>query len=297
MIARMRPANVIQIVTPKGVNLNGLWFGPVKPKRVVVLVHGLMSSAFSMRRVLALVDTQTAVVTFNNRGHGLVNYITKNIAGTKNQKWVLAGCAHEVFTECVDDIEGALSFVRGQGVKNIWLAGHSTGCQKSIYFASRGNTRNLMGIILLSPISDYASYLHIDDKKGKYKKALAAAKALVKAGKPHEMLPASLSGEFACDAQRFISLYTPDSPEEIFCYVDPNKKPKTLQKVKVPILTILSGKDEYTDRPAHAMKEWFDTQIKSPHRTIVVAGANHSFTDNEEELREAIAGFMKGRYN
>ncbi len=292
----MREANVIHIVTPKGVNLNGLWFGPKKPERVVVLVHGLMSSAFSMRRVLELVDKTTAVLTFNNRGHGLMNYVTKNRPNSKKQKWILGGSAHEVFTDCVDDIDGALSYVRAQGVKVIYLAGHSTGCQKSIYFASRGNIRNLSGIVLLAPISDYASYLAIDDKGGKYKKALAAARKLVKAGMPHEMLPAELSGEFTCDAQRFISLYTPNSAEEIFCYASPKKVPKTLKKVKVPILTVLAEKDEYADRSAKSMADWFTAHTYSGE-VAIIAGSDHSFTEQEKPLRDVIVRFMKERYN
>lgn len=292
----MRPAHVVTFETPTGVNLNGLWFGPAKPERVVVLVHGLLSSAFSMRRVLALVDKKTAVFTFNNRGYGLANYITKNVKGSTKKKWVLAGCAHEVFTECVDDIDGALNFVRSRRVKHIFLAGHSTGCQKSIYFASKGNTKNLKGIILLAPISDYASYLSIDDKSGAHKKGLVAARALVKAGKPHEMMPAKLSGEFRCDAQRFISLYTPDSPEEVFCYVTENQEPKTFQKVRVPVLTILAERDEYSDRPARALADWFMEHTYTGE-TVIIPGADHSFTGEEQPLRQAMVRFMKERYN
>ncbi len=292
----MRAANVIHIVTPTGVNLNGLWFGPKKPERVVVLVHGLMSSAFSMRRVLELVDKKTAVLTFNNRGFGLMNYITKNIRNSKKQKWILAGCAHEVFTDCVDDIEGALDFVRAQGVRKIFLAGHSTGCQKSIYFASRGNTKHLKGIILLAPISDYASYRALDDKNGAHKKALAVARQLVKSGKPHAMIPDELAGEFKCDAQRFISLYTPDSPEEVFSYASPKVLPKSLRAVKLPILVVLAEKDEYSDRPAVAMADWFTKHIYTGE-AVIVKGSDHSFTEQERPLKRAMVSFMKEGYN
>jgi alpha-beta hydrolase superfamily lysophospholipase len=292
----MRACNVVHIETPKGVNLNGLWFGPKKPQKVIVLVHGLISSAFSMRRVLALVDAKTAVLTFNNRGHGLMNYVTINVPNSTKGKWILAGSAHEVFTECVDDIDGALNFVRAQGVKEIFLAGHSTGCQKSIYFATKGNTKNLKGIILLAPISDYASYMALDDKNGKYKKALAMAQKLVKAGTPHEMISAHLAGEFKCDAQRFISLYTPDSPEEIFCYVSPNKKPTTLSKVRVPILAVLAERDEYSDRPAAEMAVWFTAHLYSGE-AVVISGADHSFSEQEQSLKKVMVRFMKERYN
>ena len=148
----MTPAHVVQFETPKGVLLHGLWFGPKKPKRAVVLVHGLTSSAFSVARVLGRVDKYTAVLSFNNRGYGVVNQV-KKVKGVKTE-FILAGSAHELFTDCVDDIEGALRFVRAQKVRQLYLVAHSTGCQKSVYFASRGNTKNLKGIMLLAPISD-----------------------------------------------------------------------------------------------------------------------------------------------
>ncbi len=292
----MRPAHVVHIETPTGVHLNGLWFGPSRPEQAVVLVHGLMSSAFSMRRALELVDKKTAVLTFNNRGHGLMNFVTKNIKKSKKQKWILAGCAHEVFRDCVDDIDGALNFVRGQGVKEIFLAGHSTGCQKSIYFASKGNIQNVKGIMILAPISDYASYMHLDNKNRSYKKALATARALVKAGKPHAMIPDNLSGEFKCDAQRFISLYTPDSPEEIFCYATPKLLPKTLIKVQLPVLAVLAENDEYSDRSAEDLAAWF-TKFIYTGEVSIIPESDHGFTDKEQPLKRVMAAFMKKRYN
>ena len=70
----MTPAFVVEIVTPKKFVLKGLWFKPKKPKQAIVFVHGLGGSAFSMLPTVSkLVDAQTAVLTFNNRGHDVVS--------------------------------------------------------------------------------------------------------------------------------------------------------------------------------------------------------------------------------
>src|SRR3989344_8160069 len=191
----MTPAFVVEIITPKKFVLNGLWFGPKKPKRAIIFVHGLTASAFSMRHIVnELVDEKTAVITFNNRGFEKVTEI-KRIRG-KKREWVRAGATYEVFTECADDIQGAISFVRRAGVKNIYLAGHSTGCQKAVYWASkyRGG-RAATGIVLLGPLSDYAIAL-AQNKKGKLKKAVAHARRLVRSGKPHELMPKELGSWF-----------------------------------------------------------------------------------------------------
>src|ERR1700722_3607606 len=153
----MTPAYVVQITTPKKYVLNGLWFGPKKPKRVVIWVHGLGSSMFSkLNLIRAIVDPHTAVLAFNNRGFERVAQIRRT-ADSKSKR-LLAGAAHERFVDCVDDIQGAVNFVRKRKVKSIYLAGHSTGCQKSIYWASKKG-KNVKGIILLAPVSDYAGAL------------------------------------------------------------------------------------------------------------------------------------------
>src|SRR5690349_7736657 len=98
----MRPVHVIHIETPKKFLLDGLWFGNPKAAKVIILIHGLTSSAFSMRSVVdALVDKDTSVITFNNRGFKSVVDIKQQLSKTKT-KWHTAGSAHEEFTDCVD---------------------------------------------------------------------------------------------------------------------------------------------------------------------------------------------------
>src|SRR5262249_24525325 len=144
----------IEIVTPKKFVLNGLWFGPKKPKQAIVWIHGLASSAFSRLDIIEkIVDSRTAVMTFNNRGYANVARIGK----TNSKKGLTAGAAYERFEDCVDDIQGAINFARKQGAKKIFLAGHSTGCQKAIYWAYKSNLKKgVGGIILFAPVSDYA---------------------------------------------------------------------------------------------------------------------------------------------
>lgn len=118
----MRPCRVVEIETPKRYRLNGLWFGPVKPRTVIVWVHGLHSSAFSRAALIdALTDDETAVLAFNNRGHDSVTQIVRRIKS--KEKKMPAGAAHELFTDCVDDIDGAIAFAEQSGA--LKLAGRA----------------------------------------------------------------------------------------------------------------------------------------------------------------------------
>lgn len=289
------PCEVIEIITPKKFILNGLWFGPEKPKRAIIFVHGLTSSVLSNKQFISsLADRQTAALAFNNRGHDIISKAKKiDKRKKKGYRSIIAGAAHEIFTDCVDDIQGAVKFIRNRKVlKEIFLMGHSTGCQKSIYYlAQKGKQKNIKGVILLAPLSDYSTILKETDKNV-LKKAQDHAKRLVKLGKSSNLLPEEIWPE-TIDAQRFLSLYTPDSPEEIFTYCQKDKKPTTFQKIKIPVLAIFAEKDEYRDRPTKKIVEWFSKISKSrSFKASIIKNAPHSFYKYEKEVVKEIKNWL-----
>ncbi len=287
-MAKLTPCFLFDILTPKKFVLQGLWFGPEKPQRIIIFVHGLGSSALHTALARSFADKDTAVITFNNRGHDTVSKLYKFDSKRNKHRSLPAGKAHEVFTECVDDIEGAVEFARNNGVHSIYLAGHSTGCQKSMYYASRKNNQSkIAGIILLAPLSDYAIAL-FNDTDGVLAKATDVAHALVQKGRKHELLPASASVG-VIDAQRFLSLNTANSAEEIFSYVQPKKNPRVFKSIKIPVLTVLGGADEYSDRPAQDISSWFTLHTQSSHFMIkIISGASHGFTGKERAVSSVI---------
>lgn len=280
----MRAAHIAEIVTPKKYLLNGLWLGINKPHTVYIWVHGLGSSAFSKLDIASLLAQRgAAVLMFNNRGHDKLSMASYKSGLHAKRK--LAGGGAEVFEECVDDIEGALALAKSSGAKNIYLVGHSTGCQKSVYWASKRGS-GVKGIILLAPISDYSATVK---KYGKAKVARVAAyaRSLTKKGKGGELIPLSIWPEEVDTAQRFLSLYTPDSVEEIFTYSH-SKDPRTLKKVRIPMLVLLAEHDEFGDRPAKEIAAWFRQQLDAKHRVEVVANADHGFRAAESRVASAI---------
>lgn len=288
----MVPAHVVEIITPKKYVLNGLWFGPAKPTRAVVFVHGLTGSAFSMRHVVsALSGGSTAVLAFNNKGFGKVNTVKRKAKGKRRASTM--GSAHEVFTDCTDDIEGAVRFARRQGSREVYIAGHSTGCQKAVYWAAKGGGRGVRGIVLLAPVSDRAAALK-RDKKGHLSRALAHARKLVRAGKKHELMPRKFLTSWSLDdAQRFLSLYGADSPESIFCYEQPDAQPRTLRAVSLPMLAVWAQRDEYADRSASAIREWFLRHMNDKSSFLCIPDAEHGFKGAERSVAKAIRRFMK----
>lgn len=266
----------IQIKTPAKFLLNGLFFGSDKSKKVYIFVHGLGGSIFSqLDLVESLADSNCAALTFNNKGNGVITKFKKlDPKSKKGYQTHLFGSIKENFVDCVDDIAGAIKYCTDLGIKNIVLVGHSTGCQKIVYYLSHKKNSFVEGAVLLAPISDYSSTVATIDKK-LYKKDLALANKLIKQGKGGELFKTSI-WPFVISATRFVSLYTPDSAEEIFTYAT-DRKPKFLQKINAPLLVVLAGCDEYNDRPVEALSSWFSSNTKNKDQVKVVEGSSHSF--------------------
>ncbi|HTR18801.1 MAG TPA: alpha/beta fold hydrolase [Candidatus Paceibacterota bacterium] len=288
----MTPAYVVQITTPKHYILNGLWFGPKKPKRAIIFIHGLTASAFSMSRLIKeLVGPETAVITFNNRGFEQVGEVKRKRRG--ETQWIRSGAGHEVFTESADDVQGAINLVKRAKVKEIYLAGHSTGAQKAYYWAYKNRReKGVKGIFLLGPLSDYACAVE-EDRNGRLKRSVAYARKLVRSGKPHGLMPKELGPWFVCDAQRFLSLYTPNSVEEIFTYIQPNKISRIVRSVTTPTAVFLAGAEEHTKRPAREIAAWFQKHLKPEDEVVIIPRVGHSFRGGEKKIAKVVRGFMK----
>lgn len=283
----MRPCHQVEINTPQGIRLNGIWYGSNIPKRVIIMVHGLSGSVFSKGALVEQLAQQgTGVLVFNNRGHDRVASIA-----TKTGKEKLAGAAHEVFEECVDDIDGAIAFAKQFHVP-IYLVGSSTGCQKIVYWSKVRKARGVEGAILLAPISDYTSARTIAGDRA-YEKNIKLAKSLIKKGRPHELITTDTSNwEMIVDAQRFVSLYSGEGNEEIFPYWDPQRVPKTVRAVKIPLFVLLAEKDEYADRSAERIAEWFEKNLYTGE-VAIVPNVTHNFKGAEKNVSSLIRRFMK----
>lgn len=282
---------VIKLTTPRDKYiLDSILYGQVGSIRGYIFIHGLESSAFSGHNVLApLADNDTQVLYFNNRGHDTLTGI-KQVADTKKgYTWAAGGAAREVFTDCTDDIAGAVNVLKERGATEIVLVGHSTGCQKAVYALSQPDVdMAVKGAVLICPMSDYAA-MKQEVAPEDYAKAQAAAQKLVDDGKPMALLDEDAWPEIV-SAQRWLSLYSGEGPEETFPYAFEGRRPDALKAVKVPILVLIAGADEYLDRPVAELVNWFERALENRQSQVeVVEGSLHNLKGSEAEISKLIS--------
>jgi alpha-beta hydrolase superfamily lysophospholipase len=266
--------------------LNGfLMKSKPKNKTLIIHIHGMGGNFYWNTFIQPIANTLKGskydLFTINTRGNG---YITKFYQG-KNKKYI--GVAHEKIEESIFDVQGAINFAKKLGYTEFVLSGHSTGCQKMIYYQSKKQNKNVKAVILLAPGDDYS----IDKKeKGKnFTKAVNFAKKQVQKGKGDEILPAWIS---KYSAKRYLSFA--DSTNTESQLLNYNGDLKHFSKIKAPVLAVFGNNDEYLETTAQAAFEKLREKTNSEFlETIIIKNTNHGFKKKESELAKTILEFLQ----
>jgi acetyl esterase/lipase len=278
--------SLVRLRTRDGVWLDGVVTEPKRrPRTALVLVHGLgsvFSSAPTLTRELSTRLNAAAIgyFKFNTRGHDVV------ARGGRQ----LAGAAYERFVDCVEDIRTVLAFVRQCGYRRVVLAGHSTGANKVLYYASRPRDRRVVGIILLGPVSDVAAEAKRLGRR-ELRRRVATAEGIARRD-PLGLVPRAWG---YWSARRYISLHRPGEIEDVFPYYRPGARWMALRAVRLPIAAIVGSRDEFLDRPAGEVIAAFQRNaVRARAFTgAVMPGALHNFQRRERELADMIVRWIR----
>lgn len=146
---------LVNFTNRKKLELIGLLFQPqdVLSDTIVIHIHGNYGNFYNNKFLWYMSKTYTqnnvSFLTFNLSAHdglsegyrvGELDYIGGGVAD---------------YSESICDIEAAINYVRSLGYSNIFLQGHSLGCDKILEYIIEHQADDL-GIILLSPVDSYA---------------------------------------------------------------------------------------------------------------------------------------------
>lgn len=278
----------VRFLASDGFRLSGLLFGKGKTaKTCMIYLHGMggsmingISLAFAKNA-----GSECAFFSFSNRGHDLVSSLWRFSGGKR--KRLIAGLAFEKFEDSMQDIGGAMDALQKLGFRRFILCGHSTGCQKAIYYQYKKSDKRVVGIALLAPADDYN--LNKKDYGRNYSAMLSKCKEMIRKGKGNEVVDRKLG----FSAQRLDSILDQRRAEaRIFDY---NGKLSEFASVKTPILAVFGSEEEHKLMPVKRYLEILDVRSSSIRfRSCEMPGADHSFFSREEELAAYVNKWAAG---
>jgi pimeloyl-ACP methyl ester carboxylesterase len=280
------PVQLARVRTRDGVWLDGLVVAPRRRRSTaLVWVHGLGSVFSSGQPLVAelaacLPAAGIGYVKFNTRGHDFV------ARGGRR----LAGAAFERFTDCVEDLRAVIGYAARLGYRRIVLAGHSTGANKSLYYAGTRRDRRVRALALLGPVSDIAG----EAKRvggATLGRRVVAAERLARRD-PLALVPRAWG---FWSARRYVSLYKPGQAEDVFPYHRPGARWRALRAVRVPVAVVIGARDRYLDRSPPALIEVFRTEARRARSfaSFIVPGANHGFDGRERALARWLVRWIR----
>lgn len=240
--------------------LDGFWLpGRKTNMRLLIFVHGMGGNFYrSNFRKQLLLDAARAkfdVLMFNNRG------AEKDVAT-------------EIFRDCLEDLDAALSFAKRKGYRQVVLMGTSTGCQKITFHQALRADPLVKALVLTAIGDDYA--ITRRDLGRSHAHWVAKAKRLVAAGKGETILPRCLN----FSAQRFLSIADPKNAEaQLFDFAGAMK---LYRRVKIPVLVLLPEREQYACMPVPDMAAILLEKSRSAKFDCrIVPLADHSFKNAE----------------
>ncbi len=280
-----------------GVLLYGLLAMPEhsRKKTAVLHVHGLGGSFYGSSAVEELAQGfESKVIAFfsiQTRGSNAIEKFDRMKHG-KRADFFFAGSALERFEDCVYDIEGAMRFLASKGYRSIVLEGHSTGCQKILYYHSKSRSRRVKALVLLSPGDDYNSWKVSLGKR--FDTAVSEAKRTAKMDRDAMMPSRYIPPWMKMSVSRFLSTTDPRRPESrILDYAA--DRMGYIAGIRVPALAVIGDEDMYMDAAGLPARKAAETLRRNSNRieAVVIRGADHSFHGKRRKLVNTVVKWVQ----
>ncbi len=263
-----------------------------KATKAILHIHGLGGSFYGSNSIPEISSEAKkkgiAFMSVLTRG----SYIVESFEYKSKSKELLAGSALERFEDSAYDIDGAIGLLHSMGFKKIFLEGHSTGCQKILYYMNSKKAKNskyVAAISLMGPIDDYSYDLHVMGKGGFSKLARIARKAKGK------KLLISTQGTGHIDKfigpERFLSTADLANPEAKALYY--GGKLDYVSGIKKPMLVAFGDNDELMKKLSARKATEVLSRAYSGERfeSVILKSTGHTFRGRRKELAKALIKF------
>ena len=283
---------LVRLNSADGLEMPGILFTPDAPTDKIMLhVHGINGNFYENRFIdhiaKAYADRGFAFLPFDNRGKG---YGSDRFNGND---CVYTGAMFERFKDSLLDLDGAVSWAKEQGYKEIILHGHSYGCNKVLYYYAKRRDPAIKCIMILSPC-DVPGFLKLMAPADKYEKACSEAERLMAEGQPDTLI------EFPCifnsgkvSAGTFTADFTYDGENDFLRYREGAETDnELLNSIDIPVFACFGTLDNLVvSQPQETVEGYLKHNIKNLELKVI-DGANHGFQLRYAELAAAAGAYL-----
>jgi pimeloyl-ACP methyl ester carboxylesterase len=302
---------LVSLLATDTVKLPGLLYTPQNPvTRAAIWLHGMGDSGIFYKPPLinalgqALTDQGIALLAFNNRGaHNSKQLKFADEALPEADRSYPGGSHFELIADCVQDIDGAVAFLRERNFTEFYLLGHSTGANKICAYHVRASANPFTKYVLAGPGDDVGLFFKELGAK-KFWQALHHAAHLVTTGKQLQTMP-KYTGMYPFSAQSAWDILNPDGAYNTFPYYEQTTerlgtKPlfEEYRSIDRPTLVIFGDQDEYTESAGGAsqaldifLKHTPNDRIKQ-HDFQLTPNGDHSFHDVEPAFATQVSRWL-----
>ncbi len=291
--------------------LPGLLYTPDKPtKKATIWLHGMGDNAvfYKPKLINALAKAHTtngiAFLAFNNRGAHTNKYLKiANESLPEEDRNYQGGTHYELIADAPKDIDGAVAYLKEQGIDELFLAGHSTGANKICVYDTATKNNPFKKYVLAGPGDDTGLFLKALGIK-QYWKTLQHAAKLISNRQPNNIMP-KYSGMYPFSAQSAWDILNPDGDYNTFPYYEYTNQRlgkkslfKEYSEISVPTLVIIGEKDEYMGTAGSAtvalniFLHHTSAKMMKIHDFELVRDADHSFHNHETEFSKQLVDWL-----
>lgn len=298
---KMKTEMFVQITTADGLTLPGLLYEAKDSKKVAIYLHGNGSSSvfysddLREEQAKSLNNKGISYLLFNNRGAHLIKKLDVKKGNKEERKRF--GMAYEKIKECVEDIDGAISFLEKQGYNEFYLIGESTGANKICVYHYYKPKNKVSKYILLAGGDDVGIY-YSQLGKEKFDHLLKQSKEKIAQGKQDDFVAELLPDEIFSQGG-FYDIANPDGDYNVFPFLEATQGVKLssqklfrhFSSINKPTLVVYGEKDEYcygdVPKAVNALKK-----LKPEFEYKIIKNADHVFSDQQEELSDLMANWL-----
>ena len=272
--------------TKDGLRLPMVHFESKKKDICVIITHGMcgtiIDNYFATVWGKVLTKSNIGLIYEHNRGHSIENDLV-SIDGTFKRY----GCMYEIFEECLLDIDLAIKTAKKIGYKRIFLAGHSYGCNKTIYYYYKKKP-DILGIIFASAPDMVGIHKLLQPN---FRSLLEEAKINIKSGNENKLLSALVEDYMYMSSQTYYNWFNEKSNLDNLPVMGNSKNWYQFESINVPVLTF-SGSNE-TDNYLHLdllkdkAKKCKDFEYK------IIENTGHTYRSKELEIANLISDWVE----